>query len=168
VTENTFHGSLCCQWQLSKGERKTNCVVLFRITGVFLVERRKHTHSTHHSVSWFSKDGTNMLLPKHFLCYLAHIWQASRSFIAYINVLLIRHTTDGSEVKTPFLVYSISFKLVALTSQSGDSGSILEISRDIRDICNGIPVGLLEVPSVFPCQWYSTIAPSGTRAFTIR
>jgi len=39
-----------------------------------------------------------------------------------------------------------------LTSQSGDLGSILEISRDIRDELNDIPAGVLEVPSVFPCQ----------------
>jgi len=81
-------------------------------------------------------------LPKHFLCYLAHIWQASRSFIAYTNALLIRHTTDRSEVKTPVLMYSISFKLDADFSERRfrfDPGYFTRYSRHM--------------------QWYSSRSP---------
>jgi hypothetical protein len=115
-----FHGSLCCQWQLSKGEQKTNCVVLLRITGVFLVEWRKHIPPTIPFLD-LAKTEQTCYFPTHFLCYRAYISLASHSFIAYTDVLPKRHTTDASALMTPFFVQSIQLTLDADFSKRGDS-----------------------------------------------
>jgi len=114
VTESTFDGSLCCQWQLSKGERKTNCVVLHISYHWRFPCREKKTHIPP-TIPFLDLAKTEQT------CYFPNIsfviLHISHRFHVHSlhtqTYLLKEHTTDGSEIMTPFLVYSISLMLDA-------------------------------------------------------